>query len=168
MVLTKKTYIYLPKVRFNGYKQLAKVIPSSYASKLEQGIYDVSINYKEKNDIDNNYFNLIYNSNISAMCFNLDQWNCPSLIIKVMNGSISVHDLPLMDRVSLNPELWKSYLEFKEFVEYKRNNMDSIDDFKCRKCGHNKAENIVMQTRSADEPATVFVICLKCRKQFRM
>jgi transcription factor S len=37
----------------------------------------------------------------------------------------------------------------------------------CPKCGHPEAEYEQFQTRSADEPATTFYGCLKCRHRWR-
>ena len=39
--------------------------------------------------------------------------------------------------------------------------------YKCPKCGSRKVTNFAMQTRSADEPMTVFCTCLKCSYAFR-
>ncbi|XP_057449065.1 uncharacterized protein LOC130740462 [Lotus japonicus] len=42
-------------------------------------------------------------------------------------------------------------------------------DVRCQKCSHDKAAYTEFQTRSADEPATIFYLCLneKCRYQWR-
>jgi transcription elongation factor S-II len=37
----------------------------------------------------------------------------------------------------------------------------------CRKCGGNKTTFYPMQTRSSDEPMTLFVTCLTCGKRWR-
>ncbi|KAA6381967.1 MAG: DNA-directed RNA polymerase III subunit RPC11 [Streblomastix strix] len=37
----------------------------------------------------------------------------------------------------------------------------------CPRCGHNEAYHFEMQTRSADEPATHFYKCVKCKKNWR-
>lgn len=34
---------------------------------------------------------------------------------------------------------------------------------KCPKCSHNQAMFLELQTRSADEPSTIFYQCVKCR-----
>ncbi len=39
--------------------------------------------------------------------------------------------------------------------------------FRCSKCGGEKTTHYQMQTRSADEPMTVFITCLKCGKRWR-
>lgn len=41
----------------------------------------------------------------------------------------------------------------------------SIVDYKCGNCGNDKAYFWVRQTRSSDEPLTVFHQCTKCRKR---
>ncbi|KAH7829580.1 putative transcription factor S [Monocercomonoides exilis] len=37
----------------------------------------------------------------------------------------------------------------------------------CPRCGHNEAYHFEMQTRSADEPATHFYKCVKCKLNWR-
>jgi transcription elongation factor S-II len=39
--------------------------------------------------------------------------------------------------------------------------------FTCRKCKGEKTTNYQMQTRSADEPMTVFIACLTCGHRWR-
>jgi DNA-directed RNA polymerase subunit M len=54
---------------------------------------------------------------------------------------------------------------FSEFMEWKEENLrSSIKDFKCPRCGYNKAHLETRQTRSADEGMTHFITCLKCGK----
>ena len=40
-------------------------------------------------------------------------------------------------------------------------------EFVCRKCGQNKTTHYALQTRSADEPMTVFVTCITCNNRWR-
>ena len=40
-------------------------------------------------------------------------------------------------------------------------------EFVCRKCGGNKTTFYALQTRSSDEPMTLFVSCLTCGKRWR-
>ncbi len=52
-----------------------------------------------------------------------------------------------------------------EFMKWKEENLrSSIKDFKCRRCGYDKAHLETRQTRSADEGMTHFITCLKCGK----
>lgn len=53
-----------------------------------------------------------------------------------------------------------------EVVEEKLSNYP-ITDEKCKKCGNGKAYFFTKQTRSADEPETKFMKCVKCGHQWR-
>ena len=43
----------------------------------------------------------------------------------------------------------------------------STDMFTCRKCKSKRCTYYELQTRSADEPATIFVTCLDCGKNWK-
>ncbi len=60
---------------------------------------------------------------------------------------------PLMEEITSSTEItgWKD-----------ENLRSTIKDFKCRKCGYDKAQLETRQTRSADEGMTHFIICLRC------
>lgn len=40
-------------------------------------------------------------------------------------------------------------------------------EFTCRKCKGTKTSHYAMQTRSSDEPMTIFVCCLTCGNRWR-
>ena len=44
----------------------------------------------------------------------------------------------------------------------------TTDQFTCSKCKHNKCKTYSLQTRSADEPTTIFVNCINCDNTWRM
>ncbi|MHA1148425.1 MAG: RPA12/RPB9/RPC11 RNA polymerase family protein [Promethearchaeota archaeon] len=53
----------------------------------------------------------------------------------------------------------------KELLQWKNENLQSsIKNFKCSRCGYDKAHLETRQTRSADEGMTHFITCLKCGK----
>jgi DNA-directed RNA polymerase subunit M len=56
-----------------------------------------------------------------------------------------------------------------DILKWKDENLrSSIKDFKCPKCGYNKAQLETRQTRRADEGMTHFIICLKCGKMIKI
>lgn len=56
-----------------------------------------------------------------------------------------------------------------EVMNWKDENLrSSIKDFKCPRCGYDKAHLETRQTRSADEGMTHFITCLKCSKMKRI
>ena len=56
-----------------------------------------------------------------------------------------------------------------EIINWKEENLKStIKNFKCPRCGYDKAHLETRQTRSADEGMTHFIICLKCGKMIKI
>jgi DNA-directed RNA polymerase subunit M/transcription elongation factor TFIIS len=50
-----------------------------------------------------------------------------------------------------------------EILKWKDENLKSaIKNFKCKRCGYDKAGIETRQTRSADEGMTHFIVCLRC------
>ncbi|MHA1273947.1 MAG: RPA12/RPB9/RPC11 RNA polymerase family protein [Promethearchaeota archaeon] len=56
-------------------------------------------------------------------------------------------------------------VNIKDIMAWKEENLrSSIKNFKCPRCGYDKAHLETRQTRSADEGMTHFITCLKCGK----
>jgi len=168
MTVTCSEYITLKKYRSDGYYKLCKVIPANYAIQLEKSIFEFCTSYTFKKDIPKEYFIKIYNTKLTGICYNLDQINCPSLIIRIMKKEIIIKDIPDMNYIELNPERWELTIKRIAYAEDKRNNMATCKEYKCRNCGCQESYNYTIQTRSCDEPATVFIICTKCNHRFRL
>lgn len=57
----------------------------------------------------------------------------------------------------------------KQIRDWKSKNLKStIKDFKCPSCGYDKCSLKTMQTRSADEGMTHFIICLNCGRMIKI
>ena len=54
-----------------------------------------------------------------------------------------------------------------EMYKYDIKPESMTDRYKCRKCGSRKCSYYEVQTRSADEPMTQFITCLKCNTRWR-
>ena len=95
---------------------------------------------------------------------------------KIVNGDIKSEELATMDVIKMISK------EKQEQINKERNNeVNSIQGdwrlkhmkatsgvYKCRKCGGNKTTQGEMQTRSADEPMTLFITCLECGNQWKI
>lgn len=60
------------------------------------------------------------------------------------------------------PEIWDKIMKKNEFIEDKKNNIYTTDIYECYKCHKRRCTIEIIQTRSADEPATTFVNCVVC------
>ena len=88
----------------------------------------------------------------------------------IVNGEIKPEELSSMDVIKMVSKEKQEKLD-----ETKKNKVNSIQSdwilnhtkvtegvYKCRKCGGNKTTQSEMQTRSADEPMTLFITCVDC------
>jgi DNA-directed RNA polymerase subunit M/transcription elongation factor TFIIS len=84
----------------------------------------------------------------------------------VQNGSLASENTAFVDHQHLQPELYRPFIEAKQ----KRETLSRLADteekhdgiLKCEKCSSFKTRYTELQTRSADEPMTVFAMCLEC------
>jgi DNA-directed RNA polymerase subunit M/transcription elongation factor TFIIS len=113
----------------------------------------------------------IYTDHLRTILYNLDN-NNEEINIKqqLINGNISSKDFVFMSHQEWAPSIWKTYIEEKikkDNMKYNKKVQSSTDMFICKKCHNNKCTYYEMQTRSADESATIFVNCLTCGKNWR-
>jgi transcription elongation factor S-II len=94
----------------------------------------------------------------------------PKLCSHVKAGIISARDLGSMTPQKLWPEKWRELEEtriMKQIATLERSATASTDLFKCPKCGKRECTYREVQTRSADEPMTAFVLCLVCGNRWK-
>lgn len=75
------------------------------------------------------------------------------------------HKLPFMTHQEIHPEKWATLLEQKSVREqnmFRSNILASTDSYTCHRCKKRECTYYQMQTRSADEPMTIFVSCISC------
>ena len=78
--------------------------------------------------------------------------------------------LARLDDMELYPENWKKLQDqqlAKELRLLEGNKMAATDMFKCNRCGKRETTYYEMQTRSADEPMTIFITCCNCGKKWK-
>jgi DNA-directed RNA polymerase subunit M/transcription elongation factor TFIIS len=92
------------------------------------------------------------------------------LMKRVLEKELSMHDLARLDDMELYPENWKT-LQDQQLVREQKllegNKMAATDMFKCNRCGKRETTYYEMQTRSADEPMTIFITCINCGKKWK-
>lgn len=155
----------------NAIFKFSKYVPMDIALKLERGIMELILidMSSEKPDVIDFIVNK-YQSKVNDICANLDLTNkrienktlTPSLI----DGTLDPHWVAFMTPQQVHPIRWKKELEKRRLAEQASNEKKVTDIYKCRKCGDRKSTTTQMQTRSADEPMTIFVTCLTCYNTF--
>jgi DNA-directed RNA polymerase, subunit M/Transcription elongation factor TFIIS len=92
------------------------------------------------------------------------------IITALKSKELGPKTFAFMTHQEMNPEHWKHLLEKKRMIDKSKYNTDLVantDMFTCSKCKSKKCNYYTLQTRSADEPETIFITCLDCGKNWK-
>ena len=137
---------------------------------LEKGIFNYSLKESDIKKIvkkwDNKYFIQIYLDRLKSIYTNLNQ----NIIDQINNGTIKPHSVAFMSHQDLCTDKWTELIDAKskrDKHKFETNLEAATDTFTCRKCKSNKCTYYLQQTRSADEPMTIFVTCIDCGQRWK-
>ncbi len=141
------------------------------AINLEKGIHNWALkeatNKRVVKKWDNPFFVQIYLDHLRSIYNNLKN---DRLIKMVNNGEIKSQEIAFMTHQEMYPEKWEEAIKTKSIRDknkFEQNLEAATDTFKCRKCKSKKCTYYQMQTRSADEPMTIFVTCIDCGNRWK-
>lgn len=157
--------------------QLGAELTLEQQDDLERGIYNAALADAEAKNVrknwENPHFADIYKAIARRTIINLSPSTYvenPRLIKRVQEGEFPLHHIPFMTPRELFPEHWQGLADEqlkRETTMLEGNQEEGTDLFKCKRCGKSKTRHWEMQTRSADEPMTIFIRCLNCSKEWR-
>lgn len=144
---------------------------------LERSIYEVTFDRAQKCYIPLNWrsplFCEAYRQTLRSVLSNLhpkSPVNNPRLLRRVREGELILSSIPSLSSYEMYPENWfslKDKLVQREQKILEGNKSRATDQFKCRRCHKQECTYYELQTRSADEPMTIFITCLNCGKEWR-
>ena len=155
--------------RNNIVRKLTDIIGEDTISiNLEKGIFNYAIKEGTSRKIikkwDNPLFVQLYIDRLRSIFINLKN---AELLEQLVTKEITPQTLAFMTHQEMNQSRWKDLIEQKikrDANKYTTNIQASTDMFTCRKCKSKRCTYYELQTRSADEPATIFITCLDCGK----
>tara|TARA_B100000900_G_C20558612_1_gene707873 strand:- start:57 stop:581 length:525 start_codon:yes stop_codon:yes gene_type:complete len=158
--------------RDNIRKGLNKFVDNeTISTNLEIGVYKYAYKEARQKKIlkkwDNKKFLQIYIDRLRSIYINLKNVD---LLNNIKSGEITPQSIAFMTHQEMNPNRWKILIENKmkrDENKYNTNLEASTDMFTCKKCKSKRCTYYELQTRSADEPATIFVTCLDCGKNMK-
>jgi DNA-directed RNA polymerase subunit M/transcription elongation factor TFIIS len=137
---------------------------------MEKGIFNYSLKEADRHKIvkkwDNKYFIQIYIDRLRSVVINLKG----EILEHIKDGTIKPHTVAFMTHQELNPEKWTTLIDAKtkrDKNKFETNIAASTDTFTCRKCKGKNCTYYVQQTRSSDEPSTIFVQCSDCGQRWK-
>jgi len=158
--------------RANICKKLTPILDDeTTATNLEKGIFNYAIKEANNKKIikkwENPHFAQIYVDRLRTIYLNLKN---ESLLSQIKQKEITPQALAFMTHQEFDPDHWREHIERKikrDSSKYTNNIEASTDLFTCKKCKSKRCTFYELQTRSADEPMTIFVTCLDCGKTFK-
>jgi len=144
---------------------------------LERGIFNASIDEAKRRMIPQTWehttFVWIYRMVAKRAIgnFNPDSYIGNKLLIeRWKEGEFTLDQIGRWSPYELNPSQWK-HLKDQQFRREKRilegNLSMATDRFRCSGCHKKMCSYYELQTRSADEPMTIFISCLNCGKNWK-
>lgn len=159
--------------RQKGRQELTQIIHLIHiAHRIEKGIFEFSLLHITLHKLNDDLVAAVYNDKLYNLCVNLDLENTRienyTLLPNVLNGSIDPYFLSFLSPEQLHPKRWSDVVTKSNLRDKAKYEVNTTDIYKCKKCGEKKSKISQLQTRSLDEPVTIYVVCLVCYNTFRM
>jgi DNA-directed RNA polymerase subunit M/transcription elongation factor TFIIS len=158
-------------------KRLAEHLDEDLRRDLEKGIYNESLEEATRRGVrrhwENPDFCDVYKIVARRVVANLDPAayvGNTRLLGRLREGEFAPSAVAGMSSRELYPEHWQALADEqlkRETTLLEGSQEEGCDFFKCKRCGKSRTRYWEMQTRSADEPMTIFIRCLNCGKEWR-
>ena len=145
---------------------------------LEIGIYNYCIDYATHHQIplcwSCDLFKELYMTKTKSLYANLhSKYSIKNkrLMKRLKDNEFMPHELASYRPENIYPEVWKDIIDrelLRTKAAYEPTATAMTDRYTCSKCKKNKCSYYELQTRSADEPMTIFITCLHCGHRWKM
>ena len=149
-------------------EQLIKCYP--IAVEIEKGIFEFTLNYIKTQILEYSDIIPIYTDKFNEIYDNLDisnkKINNQTLLPAVIKGIVPGQTIPFLKMFQLHPARWKALIDKNNLRDVTLYTVNTTDEYQCGRCKMRKHTYYITQTRSSDEPATIFYTCVNCKKTF--
>ncbi|XP_065062354.1 transcription elongation factor A protein 1-like [Rhopilema esculentum] len=139
---------------------------------LEINVQDVAAHIEEAIFLDFKDSGMKYRNRVKSRVMNLRDKKNPLLKRNVLTGSITAQRFAVMKPEEMASDEMRKIRDDITKQAIKDHQLATTggtgtDQFKCGKCGKRNCTYNQVQTRSADEPMTTFVLCNECGKRWK-
>lgn len=148
------------------------------AHDMEIGIFNAALAHADERLVAKNWrnphFRTLYEARARTVISNVDPNGYVGntrLLCRLKEGEFKPHDIAFMKPENVFPEQWRHAINMKlqrdQYISTARP-AAMTDQFKCGRCKKRECSYMELQTRSCDEPASIFVQCHCCGNRWRM
>lgn len=154
--------------------RLSKYLDKDKSNKIAESLWEFSNFYISNKRVSNLDYNLIiFEDTLLNLEKNFEKYNdkdenfTNSLLYKIRNDQIDMKKLVSLKPQELDEFQYKEILRRNQLIEKEKNNVKTTDAYMCFKCNKREVTITEAQTRSADEPMTLFITCQNCGAVFK-
>lgn len=139
---------------------------------VEKSIFNKAVRTSEQPDWKNARFKTMY-KNLIANMYGLLRKDSTRIVERLKSKELKSSKIAFLEPDVLWPEgpygECKRRMEILDKAKMVASDPDKVADgvFQCRRCKSMKTTYYQLQTRSADEPMTTYVTCLKCNNNWK-
>ena len=172
-----------PRLKIQEVIQTVLTISKEEQEKLEEIIFQTSFGIATKNNIRrcwpankaslNTQFQDLYMATARRIIGNLSQDSYvknKNLWERYTTKELTLEQIAYQNYYELCPEHWQVMLDKqskRERIQLEGDFSRATERWQCNGCKMRKCTYYELQTRSADEPMTIFITCLNCGKHWR-
>ena len=174
----REKFISFVSDRLGGGSSSSSSLTDIQIRDIEIGIFNWSLEKADLRRIPRNWnnprFYNLYTSKARSIACNLipDSYvGNERLTHRIKDEEFNPHDVVTMSADHVCPERWQTVVEAKiRHDQYMSTAKPTAmtDQFRCGRCSKRECSFMELQTRSCDEPASIFVCCLSCGFRWRM
>lgn len=160
------------EARLYAFRQMTKHTSSDMAREMEKSILEYTkrafkTKYSSKKDADTMKWSNVNVRRLYIRKMRMVVSNISDLLEMVEKRQIAVCEIAFQTHIQMKPELWNPILDTIKKREIMTNLVDNDGQsyegmLKCNHCSSWNTRYVEFQTRSADEPLTVFMRCEDC------
>lgn len=139
------------------------------AMAIELGIFEFALIYMLTNNLNDSLIESIYIDKYSNIMANLTEKhiNNETLMREIQNKTYDPQMIAFLSLEQIHPKKMELFIKKQKIKAQREANVYTTDTYTCPKCKEKKCTVLQVQTRSADEPPTLFITCTVCYYAFK-